>query len=238
MLDLITKLLNLLYYIFNLDVGTILLKLFYRRFAMNDDFDNVFFKPWIGENYWTNGYKGLRILVIGNSHYCSCRDKCECCGIDGYGFDYEGCEDMTTAIVEKYLDRKQWECWMRTYQNFEYALYGQKTNRNKSQKIWNSIAFYNYLQTAVSDWKDQGNDEDYNNSEAAFWEVLEYLQPDCIIMWGNRVWNQAADYNGNNCYELNDGNEIYVLGISHPAWKFFGYKKVYKKIKNFLDNFE
>ena len=28
------------------------------------------FKPWVGKNYQSTGYKGKRILVLGESHYC------------------------------------------------------------------------------------------------------------------------------------------------------------------------
>ena len=201
---------------------------------MDDDFDYVFFKPWVGKKYWDEGYNGLRILVIGNSHYCNSRNDCQCCGIDGCEFDYDDCEDMTTSVIEKYLHRNEWEGWMRTYQNFEYALCGHKTNRQESREIWNSIAFYNYLQTAVSNWKDQGDDEDYDNSEDAFWEVINYLQPDYIIMWGNRVWDQSAGYNGDNCYVLEDGSEVYLAGINHPSWKYFDYKKANQEIEDVL----
>ena len=29
------------------------------------------FIPWIGDNYLSKGYKGKRILVLGESHYCN-----------------------------------------------------------------------------------------------------------------------------------------------------------------------
>ena len=29
----------------------------------------VNFRPWIGKTYYTTGYEGKRILVLGESHY-------------------------------------------------------------------------------------------------------------------------------------------------------------------------
>ena len=37
----------------------------------NTNMSNINFKPWIGKNYLTKGYQGKRILVLGESHYCS-----------------------------------------------------------------------------------------------------------------------------------------------------------------------
>ena len=200
--------------------------------------ENVYFEPWIGENYWEGGFFGKKILVIGNSHYCGHRTECNNCGVDGYCFDYD-CSSFTTNVVNQYLDRDEdeWESWYNTYWKFECALCGYETDKDDSYDIWNSIAFYNYLQTAVESPYDPGNDEDYENSESAFWEVLEDLHPDYIIMWGDRVWNQSPSYNGDGeYYELEDGSEIPVLGIHHPSWRYFNWEEENREINNFLND--
>ncbi len=195
----------------------------------------VYFEPWIGDDYWDGGIFGKKILVIGNSHYCKSREDCSNCGIDGGCFEYDECSNFTSSVVNDYLNRSYWQKWMGTFQKFERALYGNYTDEDDSKKIWNSIAFYNYLQTAVPNWNDPGYDEDYNNSEDSFWEVLEELQPDCIIMWGDRVWNMSPSYNGDDCYELEDGTSIPLLGIHHPSWRFFNWENENKEITSFLD---
>ncbi len=134
--------------------------------------ENVYFEPWIGDNYWEGGIFGKRILVIGNSHYCEHRNECCNCGVDGYSFD-DDCSSFTTNVVRQYLDNDGWEPWYNTFWKFECALCGYETDNDDSSDIWNSIAFYNYLQTAVTSPSDPGNDYDYDNSEPAFWEVLK-----------------------------------------------------------------
>lgn len=198
--------------------------------------ENVFFEPWVGNDYWNGGFKGQKILVVGNSHYCSDRDACSNCGVDGYCFDYD-CSEFTSGVISKYLERSIWEPWMLTYEKFERALCGYRTDKNDARNIWDSIAFYNYLQTAVSSWTDQGNDSDYYNSQAAFWEVLEDLRPDCIIMWGSRVWNMTPGFNGcEDSYELSDGTQIPVLSIPHPSWRFFKWDEYNNKINDFIND--
>ena len=36
--------------------------------------EHVFFKPWVGKNYQKRGFNGKKILVIGESFYCSEED--------------------------------------------------------------------------------------------------------------------------------------------------------------------
>ena len=200
--------------------------------------DNVFFEPWIGENYYNGGNFNKRILVIGNSHYCKYRSSCSSCGVDGYCFEDSGCYNLTNDVIDLYINRSHWQKWMITYQKFERALCGYTTDSEDSKDIWNSIAFYNYLQTAVDNWKDEGNDDDYFSSEDAFWEVLEELRPDCIIFWGNRVWNMAPAFNNDDedSYELDDGTEIPVLFINHPSWVRFHWEEINTKINDFLND--
>ena len=40
---------------------------------------NVYFQPWIGDNY---GSSYPRILIIGDSHYCG-DENCKFCGVRG-----------------------------------------------------------------------------------------------------------------------------------------------------------
>lgn len=203
---------------------------------MEYDFEETFFDPWVGENYEC-GYNGIKILVIGNSHYCSERCNCSYCGVAGDFYDkYDYCVD-TTDIVSQFLDPDYYENWMKTYHNFECALTGYEVDSEVSNEIWNSIAFYNYLQTAVTGPYDKGRAKDYYSSRDAFWEVLEELRPDCIIFWGTRAWYKAPDFNGENynCYALEDGTEISTLQIHHPSQGFNKYL-AHKQIQNFLDS--
>ena len=38
---------------------------------------NVAFTPWTGKYYFENGYNNIKILVMGESHYCENCDECE-----------------------------------------------------------------------------------------------------------------------------------------------------------------
>lgn len=140
---------------------------------------NVKFKPWIGKDYHDGNEFGKKILVIGESHYCEdCEDVNE-----------SDCPDFTQNLIQKLVDGKT-ASWTGTFRKFERSLVGHETTPEESARIWNSLAFYNYLQTAVDGPRKAGTPEDYDKSEDAFYEVLNNLQPDAIIVWGvTRMWD-------------------------------------------------
>lgn len=189
--------------------------------------EHVFFKPWIGDNYDT-GIFGKKILAIGESFYCSEEDIKKL---------PEG-TSMTDKIVTDYLairDGKYRENdggWTNTYLKFERSLQGEETTPEDSRKIWNSIAFYNYLQVPMSGARESGSLIDYKNAENAFFEVINELQPDLIIVWGvgklfnnlpedNWKWGDPLDFDGwpikNGCYKLNNGALVRCIAVYHPS---------------------
>ena len=184
---------------------------------------DVRFEPWVGKNYKTSGYNGKKILVIGESFYCS---------------EEEAVATLTTIIVEDYLAIRKGEYrknnggWTNTYLKFERSLKGKVTTPEESQTIWDSIAFYNYLQVPMSGARESGSPIDYKNAEKAFFEVLNDLQPDLIIVWGvgklfnnlpedRWTWGKPLNVDGwdiiNGFYQLNNKNEVRCIAVYHPS---------------------
>ena len=184
---------------------------------------DVRFEPWVGKNYKTSGYNGKKILVIGESFYCS---------------EEEAVATLTTIIVEDYLAIRKGEYrknnggWTNTYLKFERSLKGKVTTPEESQTIWDSIAFYNYLQVPMSGARESGSPIDYKNAEKAFFEVLNDLQPDLIIVWGvgklfnnlpedRWTWGKPLNVDGwdinNGFYQLNNKNEVLCIAVYHPS---------------------
>ena len=183
-----------------------------------------FFLPWIGNNY-ENSMFGKRILVLGESHYCGA--GCLDCGSS----NHNECFDFTTQRVEDYLGRKyEHEHWMNTYLKFERSLVGYETSPDNSLLIWNSISFYNYLQVAVSGPRVEGTPEQYQDAAESFFKVLEQLQPDVLIVWGERLWkclparrrrkkNVVVEGYQVKCgyYDLSNGKQVLAFCVYHPS---------------------
>lgn len=190
--------------------------------------EKLFFKPWIGENYESGGLFGKKILVIGESHYC---DGCDKCGGDPRN---DECSDFTKNVVLSVINGES-SRWSGTFRKFERSLVGHDTTHEQSVEIWQSLAFYNYLQVAVSGPREAGDWYDYEKSEAAFYDVLESLQPDVIIVWGvTRMWDNMPSKGWekgdeikidsysvkNGWYTLANGHRIRAIWVYHPSTSY------------------
>lgn len=202
---------------------------------------NIYFQPWVGVNYPTTTPK---ILVIGDSHYCG---ECEMCGVHGeVSLETMGdCKNFTIDRVKEYLRFRQGGekiPWMtKTFLPFDKIYYHkQDVSGEESMTLWNRIAFYNFVQTAHSGETSNSSysTEDYSKSSPIATKVFTSLQPDKMIVWGDKVynsltdegWTQETDISGH--YTLSNGHIIAVLRMPHPSradQKIWG-----DKLKTFL----
>ena len=189
---------------------------------------NVFFKPWVGKDYESGGIFGKRILVLGEAHLCDAGCK-ECGKVE----NAEECADFTSSNCIKVLLSGETASWTGTFRKFERSLVGRDTDQEESCKIWNSVAFYNYVQRAIDGSRKSPEWVDFRNSEDAFFEVIDELKPDLIIVWGatrmydglpgGERWREGDSLNvdgtpiKNGYYRLANGKETRVLWVYHPS---------------------
>lgn len=189
---------------------------------------DVVFAPWVGADYKNGGIFNKRILALGESHYFA--------GEDSPVITLDHVTDFTSDVVRNYLDPDfEFAGWMNTFKKFERALVNKVTTPEDSRKIWNSIAFYNYIQAALASPRQNVPPELYEKSERAFFEVLEKLRPELILVWGvTRMWDLMPSNNselcknlkvdgleiGNGYYILKDGTKIKTIWIYHPSAAF------------------
>jgi hypothetical protein len=188
--------------------------------------EHVFFKPWVGRNYENGGIFNKKLLVLGESHYCG---GCNQCGLK-YGKE---CEEFTKDTVINYLNGVKGN-WTPTYRKFERSLVNEYTTNERSKEIWNSLAFFNFLQVDMVNPRKGGIPEEYEEGRVAFLEVLNELQPDLVIVWGiNRLyenlpgkecgWIDGAEFKVDNYsipngyYQLNSGKKTKVIAVYHPS---------------------
>lgn len=209
-----------------------------------------FFNPFVGSKALTEGFKGKKILVLGNSHYCG---YCEACGIHGLAKpeQMEECIDFTTNVVNDYLAARRGESetagWMSTFLRFERALSGNtETTPEESEEIWSRLLFANFVQTAYQgSWNSRYTDEDYAASAPLIMSIVDEYQPDYIIAWGKRDdcmtpwdympgddWHELTEDTG--YYERN-GKRIKMMRIKHPSVGF-GYDYHIQAIEDFLNS--
>ena len=191
----------------------------------------VFFKPWIGKQYPENGYNGIKIFLLGESHYCGdCLAPCP---------DYfsEKCKNMTNRYVQDFLNYKRGigihKTYMTTYTRFINIFIGKRVSNDELIDFWNSVVFYSYVQIAMDNPRQAPSWDDFETGDEPFIEVMQNLQPDVIIVWGKMLWEKMPFREGNKdflnrqgwplYYYSNNGKEIPAMGIYHPSNSYFTY---------------
>lgn len=191
------------------------------------------YKPWVGKDY-NNGYRGKKILVLGESHYAS-DGKIE--------------EDLTQLVIRDIAYEPGGQNYLSTFTCFERAIAGRQMTQNERVEFWESVIFYNYLQFPTEGPRTTPNHEHWAKSADAFVELLEEYMPDYIIVWGVRLYNALPDLGGYGgvlklenevtadywVYPIN-GKNIPALKIHHPSaptgrqWEYW--HKVIDKFNN------
>ena len=176
---------------------------------------NLTFLPFVGKDYKNGGMFGKRIMVLGDSHYGSVPDA-----------------NITRDVMAQYLDADcEREGWMNTFLKFERSLVNKETTASDSQRIWQSLLFYNYLQVLLDGPREAGTDQEYRDSAAAFFQVMEQYQPDLLIVWGKRLWQKLPYDSWTECdgvsvegciidngfYTLRNGHRVRALCVYHPS---------------------
>lgn len=178
------------------------------------------FLPWVGKEY-QKGIQGKRVLILGESHYCA--DPAE------------AIPTLTQDIIKDLFDKHSvHEPYKNTYTKFAKALAGTDLDFEDKERIWNMVAFYNYVQTPISGARVSPTPQEFQNSDDAFFETLEQLQPEYVIVWGKRMYDNLPNQGVKGTYlkakgedsletwtyTLNNGNTVKLLGITHPSAGF------------------
>ena len=193
---------------------------------------NINFKPWVGKNYLTKGYQGKRILVLGESHYCE-RELSEggrCYPMCKVELMNEACYKQTRDVVREAVYDYGGQRYLQAFLCFERAVAGKVLTQEEREEFWESVMFYNYIQYAQEGPRMGPQPEHWAKSEKAFVELLETYKPDCIIVWGARLYDRLPYLGGEmhrltldngdtvdyRTYSIN-GKGIPALKIHHPS---------------------
>lgn len=212
---------------------------------------HINFRPWVGKNYLSQGYKGKRIFILGESHYCN--ELCEggkCYPLCKREKMKEDCFSQTEDVLETFVYSYSGESYEQTFLCFERAILGKKATQEEREELWDGVVFYNYLQFDQADPRKPIMPEYWAESELAFKEMLEEYMPDYIIVWGVRLYEGLPDWGGKHSLlqiSENDstdvwtytiqGKKISALLVHHPSsptgksWSYW--HEVYEKFWKF-----
>lgn len=176
-----------------------------RRMSFLDDFcwdisgviamSKIRFQPWIGERYHEADLYGLRILLLGESHYG------------------KGDEDssFTERVVKKWGQDNRHGFFTTIAKFILNQGKGGNLSAAKRRAFWEKVAFYNYVQEIVGKKARQRPTLDmWKRSENAYYQVLQQLKPDLVVVLGKQLArNLPAPVDG-----------LVLCKVTHPSGGF------------------
>lgn len=191
---------------------------------------NVFFYPRVGKNY-EKGYKGVKLLILGESHYC--HEGCKKCDKSS---SIE-CSDFTIKRINSFIKYKkgsgEYGPWMKTFTCFTNILLEEQVENELVMDFWDSVIFYNYVQSSLKGSRTSPTRKQFEESNDAFFEVLKKYEPDLILVWGKRLWRNLPDtgiWGEKNIldsepfyYYKVKNKEIPLYVVCHPSTSRFDY---------------
>ena len=170
--------------------------------------EGVQFHPWIGERYDGENRFGVRVLVLGESHY----------GEEGREKPTE-----TTEVVRWFTqgggNRR------RFFTVIANVLRGQRGWIDDSElaRVYQEIAFYNLVQTFVGDApRRDPTFRQWVDAQAPLRTVLAALRPDAVLVLGLELWRHILDW----------PEDVPHAVIAHPASSHLRYDDA---IPSFVD---
>lgn len=144
------------------------------------------FKPWKGDCYCTgSNYRSnikfdlpRGLMLLGESHY-----------------DVGHCPDATRKVVKCHIRGERVGNNSKFFQNLEKVLLGRKVERSDPKDLWQSVAFYNFVQYSL-DSGARPKSCMWMKSKLPFRECLDYLRPTHIVACGFTLWDHLPDDEG------------------------------------------
>ena len=157
---------------------------------------NVIFEPWIGSKYNSENRFGVRVLVLGESHY---------------GDESETRSTITSEVV-RWLAQDERHSFFTKISKVLLGL-DEKTwlDNEVRGEVWNHIAFYNYIQGFVgNESRVRPSSEMWDSAKEPFLETVKRLSPMVILVLGKELATRIP--------KLPD--DIEVCCIQHPSTGF------------------
>jgi hypothetical protein len=173
--------------------------------------DAVHFLPWEGDQYRSVGLAGVRLLILGESHYHKGADPGS---------------DFTRSLTRKYVDGTMNH---RFWTLVAKSVAGQSTSRRQCQAFWHTVAFYNYIQNVVGvGARIAPTAEMWRAARQPFHHVLKMIAPHAILVLGKRLWCNLPEGTSTTLpidgqtwpartYDVANGVYAIATFINHPA---------------------
>jgi len=135
---------------------------------------HIKFNPWIGDNYSEASF-GKKVLVLGESHYDWDQD-----------ISIDRLPTVTNEVIGEQLDGKYTKAF---WTHIAVTFLNKLPTLNDKREFWHAISFYNFVQqSAGMGARVRPSLEMFKASEPAFFEVLDSLKPEVVVVLGYELW--------------------------------------------------
>jgi hypothetical protein len=189
------------------------------------DNESILVRPHVGCDYHERKLCGLKILILGESHYCP---------------DPVLPPDWTQERIQEIMDGctpPAYACLAKVVALFND---GKRPDLQVRRQFWQQVAFYSFVQTKVIGDKPRKRPtvEQWEEGKRIFPAALNLLKPEFILVLGKELSdhlpgasevailkNEATDKIRNcNVYETPEGKAL-ALSIYHPSFGGFAYEE-------------
>lgn len=180
------------------------------------------FLPWVGSRFHESS---PRVLVLGESHWAEPNDDVPTITQDfvkHYALEVRFAFTTKVARLVGQVDPAEW------------------LSNERRADIWQSIAFYNYVQRIVaSTARVPPSASDWISSAPAFTTVLAELRPHIVFALGQRLWTgiipvlrlQEQQQPVLHSMIESSGVAIPLVHLKHPAGRGFRYSEQQERVR-------
>lgn len=140
-----------------------------------DETGIVWYEPWIGPAYSSHGLSGIRVLLLGESHYLSPGDE---------KYDQT---DLTTGIIEGVREGTR---QLRFYTTVARLIESVATDASDGEhSIWDRVAFANLIPGRVADRAGvRPSSEKWGHGLQNLPRLLDATTPHAVLVLGIQMW--------------------------------------------------
>ncbi len=175
---------------------------------------NIYFRPWVGDNYQESaGVFGKRILALGESHYVDSSNP------------PEQLPELTIEAIKWQISGEKSYAFFTKITNIFLGKEGTRTPEDK-ETFWHSVAFANFIQERVGGGpRERPSEEMWDKGRQAFPEMLSELRPHLVVVFGFELWNNlpASEHKGPDIVDVQSDSKT-TRFYSHPAGKALAFR--------------
>ncbi len=167
------------------------------------------YRPWVGRSYGRDSIFGIRLLILGESHYVNPQ--------------VEDNIDFTNTVIENHITGKQQFSYFTKIAKVLNEDQHEVIELEVQEMMYSNVMFYNFVQELMAGTRKRPTSRQWDLARHPFKTVVDEYKPDAILMTGKRL----ADHVNYRPREVNFAH------ITHPsAVRHFKYSEAIETLQN------